>query len=83
MEKVIVFSNKEKTLIEIKKSTSYENIILDLGDLDIDPPFLNYILKIFRLLKSNKQKVVFISKKGLNNEMNKYCLLYTSPSPRD
>ena len=41
MEKVIVFSNKEKTLIEIKKSTSYENIILDLGDLDIDPPFLN------------------------------------------
>ncbi len=78
MEKVIVFSNKEKTLIEIKKSTSYENIILDLGDLDIDPPFLNYILKIFRLLKSNKQKVVFISKKGLNNEMNKYFRFFQS-----
>lgn len=64
MEKFIYFNDKKTTYDEINKVESeYDTIILDLGDLDIDPPFLNYLLKIFRNVKSSGKELYFISKK--------------------
>ncbi len=79
MEKFIYFNDKKTTYDEINKVESeYDTIILDLGDLDIDPPFLNYLLKIFRNVKSSGKELYFISKKGLKNEINKYFRVFNS-----
>lgn len=79
MEKYIYFTNMNKTYSEIcGLSSEYDTIILDLGDLYIDPPFLNYLLKIFRNVKSSDRELFFISKKGLKNEISKYFRVFNS-----
>lgn len=79
MEKHLFFTDKDKTLNDIKKSIEeYEVIILDLGDLQIDPPFLNYLLKIFRIVKSSDKELYFIAKNSIKNEINKYFRVFKS-----
>lgn len=79
MEKCVVFLDKEKTYKEIQNiSKEYDTIILDLGDLDINPQFLVYLLKIFRFVKKQNKDLFFISKKGIKNEINKYFRVFAT-----
>ena len=54
----------------------YKRQILDLGDLDINPPFLIYLLKVFRLVKLKNMDIAFISKEVFTAEMNKYFRVF-------
>lgn len=77
MEKYIVFSNEEETYKKIANiDDEIDTIILDLGDLDINPPFLIYLLKVFRLVKSKNMDIAFISKEVFTAEMNKYFRVF-------
>lgn len=52
MEKIIHYTNKVNTLSELVNAYEYDRIIVDFGDIDISPEFLNYILKLFRESKN-------------------------------
>ena len=73
-----MFIKKQNEIFYINELTYYqlEKVMRDLNE--IPPPLFNEILPI---IKQNKKVIFNIEIKS--NKLNNYCLLYTSPSPRD
>lgn len=70
-EKIIKFINLDSTYNEIVNlSEKFDRIILDLGDLEINPQFLNYMLKLYRYSIKNSFELIFF----IQNEKNKNIL---------
>lgn len=70
-EKIIKFINIDSTYNEIVNlSEKFDRIILDLGDLEINPQFLNYMLKLYRYSIKNSFELIFF----IQNEKNKNIL---------
>lgn len=77
MEKIIKFTNEKKIFEKISQIYSkYDKIILDLGDLEINPQFINYMIKLYRYSVKNQFEIFFLSSKNIDNTLKKYLKIY-------
>lgn len=76
MEKIIHYTNKVNTLSELVNAYEYDRIIVDFGDIDISPEFLNYILKLFRESKKLNKDIIFLSRNEIDYDLKKYFKIF-------
>lgn len=76
MEKIIHYTNKVNTLSELVNAYEYDRIIVDFGDIDISPEFLNYILKLFREGKKLNKDIIFLSRNEIDYDLKKYFKIF-------
>lgn len=77
MEKLLKYTNNKDTLKKILSYvTEYDEIILDLGDLEINPHFLIYLLKLFRITASNNVGLIFLSESSIDSNLKRYFKVY-------
>jgi len=59
-EKIIKFTDYDITYSEVNEYyVKYSRIIIDLGDLEINPQLLNYMLKLYRFSINNSFELIF------------------------
>lgn len=80
---IIKFKNEEDSFEELKKLTK-NKALFNLGNLEITPKFLGYMLKLFRYALKNNKEIFFISdyKEEFNNpkfiDFNRYFKVFSS-----
>lgn len=81
---IILFDDYEKSFEKLRQMSKYtKKILFNLGDLEINPKFLSYMLKLFRYSIENNFEIFFINNnKNLNDnniiEAKRYFKIFSS-----
>ncbi len=75
MDDIILFETIDKTKeqFNLKINHNVENIIIDFGDLSLNPQFLNLMLEIQRISEINKKNVYFLNE---NEEFLRFLMIH-------